>query len=77
MNLRSAHMLGTVAKYAVWVFAFIIALGQLGIAETYMTTLFAGIIGMIALGGALAFGLGGKDAAGRFIARLGEESAHR
>ena len=77
MNLRSAHMLGTVARYAVWVFAFIIALGQLGIAETYMTTLFAGIIGMIALGGALAFGLGGKDAAGRFIARLGEESAHR
>ena len=77
MNIHSAHMLGTVAKYAVWVFAFIIALGQLGIAETYMNTLFAGIIGMVALGGALAFGLGGKDAAARFIAKVGEEAAHR
>src|SRR3989338_486640 len=32
MGLSSANMLGAVAKYAVWVFAFIIALGQLGIA---------------------------------------------
>lgn len=74
MNIHSAHMLGTIAKYAVWVFALIIALGQLGIAETYMNTLFAGIIGMLALGGALAFGLGGKDAAARFIAKVGDEA---
>lgn len=77
MSLTSAHMIGTVVKYAVWVFAFIMALGQLGIAETYMNTLFAGIIGMIALGGALAFGLGGKDAAARFIAKVAAESAHK
>ena len=32
---------------------------------------------MIALGGALAFGLGAKDAAGRLIAKLGEEMSHR
>lgn len=74
MNIHSAHMLGTIAKYAVWIFAFIIALGQLGIAETYMNTLFAGIIGMLALGGALAFGLGGKDAAARFISKVGDEA---
>ena len=76
LSLHSANMLGAMAKYAVWVFAFIIAFGQLGIAETYMNTLFAGIIGMLALGGALAFGLGGKDAAARFLAKLAEESAH-
>ena len=75
MNINSSRMLGTVAKYAVWAFAFIIALGQLGVAETYMNTLFAGIIGMIALGGALAFGLGGKDAAARFLAKLGDETS--
>lgn len=74
MNIHVANMLGTVVKYAVWVFAFIIALGQLGIAETYMQTLFAGIIGMLALGGALAFGLGGKDAAARFIAKVADEA---
>jgi len=77
MNLKSANLLGAVAKYAVWVFAFIIALGQLGVAEYYMSVLFTGIIAMLALGGALAFGLGAKDAAGRFVAKLGEEVSHR
>lgn len=76
MNLSSANMLGAIAKYAVWVFAFIIALGQLGVAPYYMGVLFTGIIAMLSLGGALAFGLGGKDAAAKFIAKVGEEVAH-
>lgn len=77
MNLKSANMLGTIAKYAVWVFAFIIAFGQLGVAPAYMQILFAGIIGMLAVAGALAFGLGGKDAAGRIISKLGEDISHK
>jgi len=76
MNLHSANMLGTVTKYVVWIFAFIIALGQLGVAPAYMQILFAGIIGMLAIAGALAFGLGAKDAAGRFVAKIGEDIAH-
>ncbi|OGI81976.1 hypothetical protein A3I95_02360 [Candidatus Nomurabacteria bacterium RIFCSPLOWO2_02_FULL_44_12] len=77
MGLSSANLLGTVAKYAVWTFAFIIALGQLGVADYYMGVLFTGIIFMVALGGALAFGLGGKDTAARFLAKVGEEMSHR
>src|SRR3989339_440422 len=77
MNLKSTNMLGSLVKYTIWVFAFIIALGQLGVAEGYMNTLFAGIVGMIALGGALAFGLGGKDAAERLLTKIGEEISHR
>ena len=77
MNLKSSHMLSSLVKYTVWVFAFIIALGQLGVAEGYMSILFTGIIGMLAIGGALAFGLGGKDAAARLISKLGEEMSHR
>ena len=76
MSVHSAHMLGAIAKYSVWIFAFIIALGQLGIAEYYMSVLFTGVIAMLALGGALAFGLGGRDAASRFISKLGEEVSH-
>ena len=72
MNLKAASMLGTVAKYAVWVFAFIIALGKLGLGD-YMSILFSGIVAMLALASAIAFGLGAKDQAGRFIAKLGEE----
>ncbi|MBY0376395.1 hypothetical protein K2P96_00250 [Patescibacteria group bacterium] len=73
MGISSANMLGAIAKYAVWVFAFIIALGQLGVAEYYMSVLFTGIIFMLALGSALAFGLGGRDAAARFLAKIGDE----
>jgi hypothetical protein len=77
MNIHSANMLGVIAKYAVWVFAFIIAFGQLGVAPAYMQILFAGIIGMMAVAGALAFGLGAKDAAGRWISKIGDEMSHR
>jgi hypothetical protein len=77
MNLASANMLGVVARYAIWIFAFIIALGQLGVADYYMSVLFTGIVAMLSIGGALAFGLGGKEAAGRLINKLGEEVSHR
>ena len=76
MNLRAANMLGTIAKYAVWVFAFIIALGKLGLGD-YMSILFSGIIAMLALGGALAFGLGGKEHASRLISKLSEEVSEK
>jgi len=76
MDLKAAHTLSVVAKYSVWVFAIIIALGKLGLGD-YMSILFSGIVAMLALGGALAFGLGGKDAAGRVIAKLGEEMSHK
>lgn len=76
MGITSANMLGTIVKYSIWIFAFIIALGQLGVATAYMQILFTGIIGMIAIAGALAFGLGGKDAASRFLSKVGDEMAH-
>jgi hypothetical protein len=71
VNLKSARMLSLVAKYAIWIFAIIIVLGKLGLGD-YMSILFTGLVAMLALGGALAFGLGGKDAAQRLIERLGE-----
>ena len=73
MSLTAANMLGTITRYAIWIFAFIIALGQLGIAAAYMQILFTGIIAMIAIGGALAFGLGGKDHASRFLSKINEQ----
>jgi len=76
MGLTSANMLGTVVKYAIWIFAFIIALGQLGVAAAYMQILFTGIIAMLSIAGALAFGLGGKDAASGFISKVRDEMQH-
>ncbi len=70
VNVHSAHMLGTVSRYAIWVFAFIIALSELGVAVQFMQILFTGIIAMLAIAGGLAFGLGGRDAAGRAIEKM-------
>ncbi len=66
-NVRTATMMGSIASYAVWIFAFIIALSQLGIAPQLMQILFTGIVAMLGLAGGLAFGLGGRDAASRTI----------
>ena len=77
VSLSSANMLGVIAKYAVWIFAFIIALGELGVAEYYMSVLFTGVIAMLSIAGALAFGLGGRDAAARFIDKVSGEMSNR
>ncbi len=77
MGVTSANLLGTIAKYSIWIFAFIIALGQLGVADYYMSVLFTGIIAMLAIAGGLAFGLGGKDSAQRFLGKVGDEMSHR
>lgn len=72
-SVPSAQFFGTVARWAIWIFAFIIALSQVGIAREFMQTLFLGVVVMFALAGGLAFGLGGKDAAARFIERVRSE----
>lgn len=76
VNLKSARALSLVAKYTIWIFAIIIVLGKLGLGD-YMSILFSGLVAMIALAGALAFGLGAKDSAGRFIEKLGESDPYQ
>ena len=66
-SVRSANMLGSIVSYAIWIFAFIIALSELGIATAFMQILFTGFIAALAVALGLAFGLGGKEAASRAI----------
>ena len=77
MSISSANMLASIARYAVWVFAFIIAFEQLGVNSAYMQIVFTGIIAMLSLGGAIAFGLGGKDHASRLIAKVTDEFSQK
>lgn len=67
---RSPELFGKVAYYLVIAFAIMAALNQLKIADELVQTLFMGIVFALSLGSALAFGLGGKDAAGRYIDQL-------
>lgn len=73
-NIRSAGILASIVKYAIWIFALIIALAQLGIAAAFMQILFTGLVAGLALAFGLAFGLGGRDAASRSIEHFRSES---
>jgi len=77
MNMPSAQFLGKVARWAIWIFAILVALNQLGVATQLVQTLFTGIVVAISLALGLAFGLGGQDAAARYIEKLKDEMAHR
>jgi small-conductance mechanosensitive channel len=77
-NISSANMLGSITRYAIWIFAFIIALSELGIATAFMQILFTGFIAALALGLGLAFGLGGKEAASRAVEKFSKNmSSHQ
>jgi hypothetical protein len=60
-------LLATIARSAILVFAVLMAFDQLEIAPTIVNTLWMALIGMVAVAGALAFGLGGRDLAGRLL----------
>ncbi|MEI6022429.1 MAG: hypothetical protein WCQ32_01120 [bacterium] len=72
-QVRASKMIGTVAYYAIWVLSIVTALDKLGILGYFGQVLFTGIIIMLALAFGLAFGLGGKDAAARFINRTADD----
>lgn len=69
-GFRSSDMLGTVARYAIIVFAVLAAMTQLEIAPELVQILFMGIVFAASLAAGLAFGLGGRDAAAKYISKM-------
>ncbi len=69
-HLASAEFLSGISKWAIVIFSFMAAMVQLEIAPDLIRVLFTGLVFMLALAGGLAFGLGGRDHAERFLARL-------
>ena len=69
-NVPNPEILGKISRWAIIVFATTISLEELGIAPLLVGTTFNILFGSICLGLALAFGLGGKDAAARFIEEM-------
>ena len=63
----TGKVVGTVIPVLVMSIAGFMILNQLGIAEEIVTITYAALIGSAALAMALAFGLGGRDVAGRML----------
>lgn len=72
-DISSHYFLGTIARVAIWAFAILAALNELQVAEAFVQTLFTGIVVALSLASGLAFGLGGKDAAGRYVEHMESE----
>jgi hypothetical protein len=75
-GLTNPDVLAAATRVAVWAFAVVVAVSQLGIATTLINTLVVGVVGAVALATGLAFGLGGRERAARILDRIGDRGAH-
>jgi len=66
-GLSNTNFLAKTAAVVVWAFAIVVAVNQLGIATELVNTLFMAIVGALALGVGLAFGLGGRETAAEIV----------
>jgi hypothetical protein len=75
-HLSHAKGLGALTWWIVFIFGFLTGMVQIGVAVTVINTLITGFIAMLAIAGGLAFGLGGRERAAKFIDRVGDEINH-
>jgi hypothetical protein len=77
IEVKHVATLGTAVRWAIYIFAIFAVLIQLGVATTIINTLVMGFIFMISLAFGLAFGLGGKEAAAKFIEDFKEKISEK
>lgn len=76
-DVRHANFLGKVTRWSIWIFAIMMALFELGVAQAMIQMLFTGFVVAFALAVGLAFGLGGQDAAAKYLAHLTSEFSNK
>lgn len=72
-GVGKAGVFGIAARYFVWIVGITTALSQLQVAEVVVAlfqSVLTGVVAAVAIALGLAFGLGGKEAAARYIARV-------
>jgi HAMP domain-containing protein len=68
-NIGNPNIFAGIARWAIIGFAALVALEQLQISPSLLNELFGAIVAAVAIAIGLAFGLGGQDAARRWLAR--------
>lgn len=68
------EMIANIARGAIWVFAIIVAVNQIGIAQELVNTLFMGTVALLVIALGLAFGLGGRDLASNLLQKWYSET---
>ncbi|HBO45028.1 MAG TPA: hypothetical protein DD670_14085 [Planctomycetaceae bacterium] len=71
-DMGQAHILAPVAQISIWVLAGAMALRQMGLATDIVNMAFALAFGAVAVAAAIAFGIGGRDAAKHLVEDLVE-----
>ena len=66
-GLTASGLLASLAKWFILLFTFLTAVTELDVAQSMIFILFACAVGMVALAGGLAFGLGGRETAAQIL----------
>src|SRR5262252_3699501 len=75
-DLGNPDLLANIARVAVWAFAIVVAVNQIGVARDLVNALFMATVGAVALALGLAFGIGGRDTAAEIIREWYARSRH-
>ncbi|MFH1866557.1 MAG: hypothetical protein ABIJ81_00515 [Patescibacteria group bacterium] len=73
----SAKTMAALSKWSIVIFSIMAALIQLGVAVRLIEILFTGLVAMLAIAGGLAFGLGGKEKASKWLEAIEKEVSRR
>lgn len=61
IDIKTARTAAKISSYSIMVITTLAAISQLGIAQSFINTLFTGLVATLVLGLGLSIGLGGKD----------------
>jgi len=76
-GIKHTNFATALVRWSIWIFAGLIILEQLGIAESFMQILFSGVVATLAIALGLSFGLGGKNVAQELLEKLKRQLADR
>lgn len=72
-GFSAGSAIAAMSKWAIIIFAFMAALLQLNVAVSLIQTVLTAVFAMLALAGGLAFGLGGKEMAAKWLQKMEDD----